>query len=145
MQVATLFRETATLLGASMEAQDPSGTESQALKLSVFAEGGMKQEPHDDGYETSGDLELRTPQGDPQKLIKSHASHWSYGVHPVVMQAIPKKRGRKKKVNPEEGFRHCICDILNALFMFTTPTVNVNSIENVTNTVTKSRYARELR
>ena len=33
MQVATLFRETATLLGASMEAQDPSGTESQALKL----------------------------------------------------------------------------------------------------------------
>lgn len=35
MQVATLFRETATLLGASMEAQDPSGTESQALKLWV--------------------------------------------------------------------------------------------------------------
>ncbi|KAJ9576915.1 hypothetical protein L9F63_006533, partial [Diploptera punctata] len=35
-------------------------------------------------------------------------------------------------------FRHCICDILNAV-------VNVNSIENVTNTMTKSRYARELR
>jgi hypothetical protein len=35
MQVATLFRETATLLGASMEAQDPSGSESQALKLWV--------------------------------------------------------------------------------------------------------------
>jgi hypothetical protein len=24
--------------------------------------------------------------------------------HAVVVQAIPKKRGRKKKVNPEEGW-----------------------------------------
>ncbi|PSN35264.1 hypothetical protein C0J52_17552 [Blattella germanica] len=126
MQVATLFRETATLLGASMEAQDPSGTESQALKLSVFSEGGMKQEPHDDGYETSGDLELR-PQGDAQKLMNHMQAAGNMGVkceppedpysfvdddptpmpqprgHAIVMQAIPKKRGRKKKVNPEEG------------------------------------------
>jgi hypothetical protein len=36
MQVATLFREAATLLGASMEAQDPSGTEAQAIKLWVY-------------------------------------------------------------------------------------------------------------
>jgi TDG/mug DNA glycosylase family protein len=93
---------------------------------SVFAEGAMKQEPHDDGYETSGDLELR-PQGDTQKLL-NHLHHTGgMGVkcealedpysfvdddptpmpqprtHALVMQAIPKKRGRKKKVNLEEG------------------------------------------
>ncbi|XP_069694048.1 uncharacterized protein Tdg isoform X2 [Periplaneta americana] len=130
MQVATLFRETATLLGASMEAQDSSGTESQALKLSVFSEGAMKQEPHDDGYETSGDLELR-PQGDTQKLLNHHIQNTGniavkceppddpYSFvdddptpmpqprgHNVIMQAIPKKRGRKKKINPDEGPSH---------------------------------------
>ena len=94
---------------------------------SMFSEGGMKQEPHDDGYETSGDLELRPPQGDPQKLLNHMQVGGPMGIkceppedpysfvdddptpiaqprtHAVVMQAIPKKRGRKKKVNPEEG------------------------------------------
>ena len=93
---------------------------------SVFAGGAMKQEPHDDGYETSGDLELR-PQGDTQKLLNHMHHTGSMGVkcevledpysfvdddptpmpqprtHALVMQAIPKKRGRKKKVNLEEG------------------------------------------
>jgi len=87
----------------------------------------MKQEPHDDGYETSGDLELR-PQGDAQKLLNHIHNTGNMGVkceppedpysfvdddptpmpqprgHAVVVQAIPKKRGRKKKVNPEEGW-----------------------------------------
>jgi len=92
----------------------------------------MKQEPHDDGYETSGDLEIRA-QGDGQKLynamqaslnIKPEPTHDPYsfvdeeaaaasqnrgaGVGapvPGIAVPMPKKRGRKKKLKPgeEEG------------------------------------------
>jgi hypothetical protein len=92
----------------------------------------MKQEPHDDGYETSGDLEIRA-QGDGQKLynamqaslnIKPEPTHDPYsfvdeeaaaasqnrgggggGVPPGVPNIavpMPKKRGRKKKLKPGE-------------------------------------------
>lgn len=100
---------------------------------------GMKQEPQDDGYETSGDLELRS-QGDAHKLMthmgQAPAGHnvqmnavkreppedpYSFvddepappavpqargpgpgpGHPPVLQQPVPKKRGRKKKINIE--------------------------------------------
>ncbi|XP_071453406.1 uncharacterized protein Tdg [Hetaerina americana] len=69
MQVATLFRETATLLGATMEAQDATGTEAQGLKFFV-----------DDDP---------TPPPQPRGPA-------------AILQPVPKKRGRKKKIKPEE-------------------------------------------
>ncbi|KAG8235598.1 hypothetical protein J437_LFUL014854 [Ladona fulva] len=70
MQVATLFRETATLLGATMEAQDAPGPEAQGLKFFV-----------DDDP---------TPPPQPRGPA-------------AVLQPVPKKRGRKKKIKPEEA------------------------------------------
>nr|CAD7429142.1 unnamed protein product [Timema monikensis] len=141
MQVATLFRETATLLGASMEAQDAPGPESHSLKYaqglnpaqgvqinsdkavcrSAFSDGIVKQEPRDDGYETSGDLELRS-QADNHKMMNHIHIAGNMGIKcepledpysfvdddptpipqprppAVVLQNMPKKRGRKKKI-----------------------------------------------
>lgn len=90
MQVATLFRETATLLGATMEA-----TEGPGLKMPGYSDGStmMKQEPHDDGYETSGDMEMRTqnevskimgnhPNTNPPPLPHPHATHPHVHPHP---------------------------------------------------------------
>jgi hypothetical protein len=37
--------------------------------------------------------------------------------HTVLMQAIPKKRGRKKKVNPEEGWDLLTHFIQNVFFV----------------------------
>ncbi|GLH02679.1 G/T mismatch-specific thymine DNA glycosylase [Gryllus bimaculatus] len=145
MQVATLFRETATLLGASMETQEASGVDPQAFKLclltsafeqetlicsrSAFLDGAMKLEPHDDGYETSGDLELRT-QRDNQKCLSHIQNAGGHNLKceppedpysfvdddptptpqprapPVIMQPVPKKRGRKKKNILEGGLEN---------------------------------------
>ncbi|XP_063219751.1 uncharacterized protein LOC134529515 isoform X2 [Bacillus rossius redtenbacheri] len=125
MQVATLFRETATLLGASMEAQDTSGSETHSLKFrSPFSDSIIKQEVRDDGYETCGDLELRS-QSDGHKLMNHLHLTGNMGVkceppedpysfvdddptpgpqprpQNVVSQIMPKKRGRKKKIIPD--------------------------------------------
>ncbi|KAK7861659.1 hypothetical protein R5R35_006572 [Gryllus longicercus] len=130
MQVATLFRETATLLGASMETQEASGVDPQAFKFrSAFLDGAMKLEPHDDGYETSGDLELRT-QRDNQKCLSHIQNAGGHNLKceppedpysfvdddptptpqprapPVIMQPVPKKRGRKKKNILEGGLEN---------------------------------------
>ncbi|XP_066997243.1 uncharacterized protein Tdg isoform X2 [Anabrus simplex] len=145
MQVATLFRETATLLGASMETQDASGVESQGFKFSIavppdmdeeigqtdnyirrsaFLDGTMKLEPHDDGYETSGDLELRSAS-ESQRFLSSLQAGGGINIkceppedpysfvdddptpppqpRGLVLQPIPKKRGRKKKSILEGG------------------------------------------
>ncbi|XP_059491118.1 uncharacterized protein LOC132205822 isoform X2 [Neocloeon triangulifer] len=94
---------------------------------SAYRDTSMKQEPHDDGYETSGDLEIRA-QGDGQKLynamqaslnIKQEPTHDPYSFVdeevaaasqnrgppvPGLPVPMPKKRGRKKKLKPgEEG------------------------------------------
>ncbi|XP_018326033.1 uncharacterized protein LOC108737596 isoform X2 [Agrilus planipennis] len=74
MQVATLFRESTNLLGATMEAGGSGGPESVAPNLGPTAicydsfshpvsvsnkyRINMKLEPQDDGYETSGDMIL---------------------------------------------------------------------------------------
>jgi hypothetical protein len=49
---------------------------------------GVKCEPPEDPYSFVDD--------DPTPMLQPRG-------HTVLMQAIPKKRGRKKKVNPEEG------------------------------------------
>lgn len=93
---------------------------------STFLDGHVKLEPQDDGYETSGDLELRT-QAESQKFLnhiqgphpmsmKCESSEDPYSFvddeptanlpprpHAVVMQPVPKKRGRKKKNCMEAG------------------------------------------
>ncbi|XP_014255399.1 uncharacterized protein LOC106669980 isoform X1 [Cimex lectularius] len=64
MQVATLFREATTLLGAGMEA--PEGT---GLKLDCYRGGYQEngngliktEPPHDDGYETAGGGDVDIP------------------------------------------------------------------------------------
>ena len=87
----------------------------------------MKQEPHDDGYETSGDLEIRAqgegqklynpmqvplglkpePTNDPYSFVDDEAApppHQPQRAPTALMQPVPKKRGRKKKIKPgEEG------------------------------------------
>lgn len=98
----------------------------------AYRDTSMKQEPHDDGYETSGDLEIRA-QGDGQKLYNAMQAslnikqepptHDPYsfvdeeaaaasqnrvaaaaGAPPGVNlpAPAPKKRGRKKKLKPGE-------------------------------------------
>ncbi|XP_049783553.1 uncharacterized protein LOC126248950 isoform X1 [Schistocerca nitens] len=130
MQVATLFRETATLLGASMEAQDPPGVETQGFKFRpTFLDGPVKLETQDDGYETSGDLELRTqvenqkfmnhlqgphpanikcePTEDPYSFVDDDPTPTAqHRQQSVVLQPIPKKRGRKKKNCLEGGLEN---------------------------------------
>ncbi|CAH0385059.1 unnamed protein product [Bemisia tabaci] len=80
MQVATLFREAATLLGATMEA--PEGT---AMKMSNYNENNMmKQEVQDDGYETSGDIDLRAQGNVPKLMGQIHQHQQSpHSPHPL--------------------------------------------------------------
>jgi hypothetical protein len=98
----------------------------------AYRDTSMKQEPHDDGYETSGDLEIRA-QGDGQKLYNAMQASLNIKQEPPthdpysfvdeeaaaasqnrVAAAVgaspgvnlpapaPKKRGRKKKLKPGE-------------------------------------------
>nr|CAH7752366.1 unnamed protein product [Callosobruchus chinensis] len=146
MQVATLFRESSTLLGATMESggtgagQDsgisslapgplsydsynhPSVTFSNKYKLN------MKLEPHDDGYETSADMLMGTANvphnhdvkcevkcEDPYSFIDDdpipmlpaapgplHLMHPMPQMNNQQLISGPKKRGRKKKIKPEQ-------------------------------------------
>ncbi|KAJ8985858.1 hypothetical protein NQ317_006231 [Molorchus minor] len=68
MQVATLFRESSTLLGATMESgggglariQVSPASALDHCPMSPITTRNMKLEPHDDGYETSADMLLNT-------------------------------------------------------------------------------------
>ncbi|KAJ8936444.1 hypothetical protein NQ314_012306 [Rhamnusium bicolor] len=77
MQVATLFRESSTLLGATMESGGGGGGQDSGVSslgpgplsyesynhpvtFSNKYKLNMKLEPHDDGYETSADMLLNT-------------------------------------------------------------------------------------
>lgn len=86
----------------------------------------MKLEPHDDGYETSADLMLNTSNvthnhevkcekledpysfidDDPMPMLPSAPGppHLMHPLPPINNQLMPgpKKRGRKKKVKPEQ-------------------------------------------
>lgn len=87
----------------------------------------MKLEPHDDGYETSADLMLTNATNhndslkcesmeDPYSFIDEdpmpdmppgqgmpHCVPSINVSHPHVTLPAPKKRGRKKKIKPEQG------------------------------------------
>ncbi|KAE8739034.1 hypothetical protein FOCC_FOCC015479 [Frankliniella occidentalis] len=58
MQVATLFRESSQILETTAEAHREPGKHSPK-QLSLSSYDTMKQESHDDGYETCGDLDSR--------------------------------------------------------------------------------------
>ncbi|CAH1153571.1 unnamed protein product [Phaedon cochleariae] len=143
MQVATLFRESSTLLGATMESGGSGG--GQESGVSSLGPGplsyesynhpvtfsnkyklNMKLEPHDDGYETSADMLLNTASvthnhevkcekledpysfidDDPIPMLPSAPGppHLMHPMPPVSNQLLPgpKKRGRKKKIKPEQ-------------------------------------------
>lgn len=86
----------------------------------------MKLEPHDDGYETSADLLLNTANhnhdvkcdkledpysfidDDPIPMLPAAAQGPPHLMHPAMptlnnqLMPGPKKRGRKKKIKPEQ-------------------------------------------
>ncbi|EFA11876.2 uncharacterized protein Tdg isoform X1 [Tribolium castaneum] len=150
MQVATLFRESSTLLGATMEAGGggaAAATGAPDSGVSALPPGpiatydynnhpvtfsnkyklNMKLEPHDDGYETSADMllsntasvnhevkceKLEDPYSfiddDPIPMLPAAAQGPPHLVNPMpplnnqLIPTGPKKRGRKKKIKPEE-------------------------------------------
>nr|CAD7261749.1 unnamed protein product [Timema shepardi] len=97
-------------------------------RRSAFSDGIVKQEPRDDGYETSGGLELRS-QADNHKMMNHIHIAGSMGIKcepledpysfvdddptpipqprppAVVLQNMPNKQGRKKKI-PEGLSQH---------------------------------------
>lgn len=109
MQVATLFRESSTLLGATMEAGG-GGASTPDSAASVIGPGplsygafphpvsiankyklNMKLEPHDDGYETSADM-LLSNTANPNHDIKCEKLEDPYSFiddDPMPMIPIP--------------------------------------------------------
>ncbi|CAH1394031.1 unnamed protein product [Nezara viridula] len=131
MQVATLFREATTLLGAGMEAPEGTGLKLDCYRSGYQDSGTLKPEPpHDDGYETAGGGELDMPNHhhaqahmamvskmgnhlqdsilkynmpeDPYSFVDDEHMIAPVQCSPVIMQQVPKKRGRKKKIKTED-------------------------------------------